>query len=95
MTIQEEIKQIFGIRQDLQKEIFKQNIKTGKEYTIEETFLEIVEAAKTSRPNCQNCTWGLRDDEDTKWMCMYPFDDFGYESSKCPKDKWFVEQFGR
>ena len=39
-------------------------------------------------PNCQTCTWCLRDDNDEKWLCMYPFDDFGFESSRCPKDVW-------
>jgi len=40
--LQREIKQIFGIRQDLQKIIIKQNLDTSKEYTLEETLLEIV-----------------------------------------------------
>jgi len=51
---------------------------------------EVPEKKLLKYPNCQNCTWCLRDDDDTKWLCMYPYDDFGFESSRCPKDVWRV-----
>ena len=45
------IKQIFGIRADLQDIITKKNIATGKVYTLEEHLLEVIAEAKKECPN--------------------------------------------
>ena len=77
-----------GYEPFLLKEIDK-NVLTAIRLAVEET----IEEAKKEIPSCQNCTWCLYDDENKRWVCMYPFDDFGFEDSRCPKHKWFEKWF--